>query len=109
MSQSIEINSESVAAAVTEALAAIGASANLAELKALKSTLIGEQSPIAKLNATLKNLPNDQKASAGALIGQARGEIRGQIADIVLVAKVQHRLDRGGQHQQPFSPTRDFT
>ncbi len=75
MSQSIEINSESVAAAVTEALAAIGASANLAELKALKSTLIGDQSPIAKLNATLKNLPNDQKASAGALIGQARGEI----------------------------------
>ncbi len=75
MSDTSVINSETVEAIVSEALASISAASDLAALRAIKATVIGEQSAISKLNATLKALPNEQKAAAGALIGQSRSAL----------------------------------
>ena len=75
MSDSPVINSETVSAIVTAALAEVFAAADLAALRAIRNTAIGEQSAISKLNAELKNLPNEQKAEAGAVIGKARAQL----------------------------------
>lgn len=75
MSESNSINPANVAAAVSAALEAISSSSDLASLKAVRSTTIGDQSQIAKLNAELKNVDASQKAEAGALMGKARSEI----------------------------------
>ena len=75
MSESISINSSTVDQVVAEALAAITAATDIAALRTSRNATVGEQSPIAKLNAALKNLPHEEKAAAGALIGKARGEL----------------------------------
>lgn len=75
MSDSISINPETIQAIVSAGVADIDAVGDMAALRALKANVIGDGSPVAKLNAQLKNLPNDQKASAGALIGKARAEL----------------------------------
>jgi phenylalanyl-tRNA synthetase alpha chain len=75
MSESISISEQSVQAVVEAGLAQIADAADLNSLKSLRAAVVGESSPIAKLNAELKNLPNDQKAAAGALIGKARAEL----------------------------------
>ncbi len=69
------ITSETVDAITATALATIIDAADLSALRAVKASVVGEQSEIAKLNATLKNLPHDQKAAAGALIGEARAKL----------------------------------
>jgi phenylalanyl-tRNA synthetase alpha chain len=75
MSAENPINQAAVDAALNEALSIINAATDLTSLKAARSNAIGEQSQIAALNAGLKNLPNEFKAEAGALIGKARGQI----------------------------------
>ena len=75
MSGSNPINDAAVAQVVSDALAAINSASDLASLKALRQSTIGEQSPIASLNAQLKSIDAAFKAEAGALIGKARGEI----------------------------------
>jgi phenylalanyl-tRNA synthetase alpha chain len=80
MSESISINSSTVDPVVAEALAAIAAAGDIAALRAGRNATVGEQSPIAKLNAALKSLPNEEKAAAGALIGKARGELNAAFA-----------------------------
>ena len=60
-------------AAVEAALAAIAAAADSAALKAARAAHAGESSPLAQLNARLRDVPGDQKAAAGKLVGQARG------------------------------------
>ena len=75
MSDTAAINSESIGAIVSAALTEIAGAQDLAALKAIRNTAVGEQSDIAKLNAELKNIAHDQKAAAGALIGKARGEL----------------------------------
>lgn len=80
MSDTSVINSETVEPIVSEAHASISAASDLAALRAIKATVIGEQSAISKLNATLKDLPHDQKAAAGALIGQSRGALNAAFA-----------------------------
>ena len=75
MSEAQSINQQSVDAIVSEALGAIASAPDLGALKALRARVIGDQSQIAGLNAQLRDLPNDQKAAAGALIGKARAEL----------------------------------
>ena len=75
MSEAQSINQQSVDAIVSEALGAIASAPDLGALKALRACVIGDQSQIAGLNAQLRDLPNDQKAAAGALIGKARAEL----------------------------------
>jgi len=64
-----------VDAAVEAALAAIAAAADTAALKAARSAHAGEGSPLAKLNARLRDVPKEKKAEFGKLVGQARGRV----------------------------------
>jgi phenylalanyl-tRNA synthetase alpha chain len=75
MSGSNPISREAVSDAVAEANSAIESATTLADLRAARASSIGEHSPIAKLNAELKNIANEFKAEAGQLIGQARGQL----------------------------------
>ncbi|QIZ98062.1 phenylalanine--tRNA ligase subunit alpha [Leifsonia sp. PS1209] len=75
MSESSEISEAAVEAAVASALAAIDAAADSAALKVVRAEHTAEGSPLARLNAAIRSVPNDQKASAGKLVGQARGTV----------------------------------
>jgi phenylalanyl-tRNA synthetase alpha chain len=77
MSEASAITPQAVETIVAEASSAIASCTDLAALKAARAAVIGDQSPISQLNAQLRNLPNDEKAAAGALIGKARGELNG--------------------------------
>ncbi|CAN5285763.1 phenylalanine--tRNA ligase subunit alpha [soil metagenome] len=69
------ISDESVATALAAALAAIESITDTASFKAARSEHSGEASTLARLNGLLRSLPNDQKASAGKLVGQARARV----------------------------------
>ena len=75
-----EITPEAVEAATTAALAAVAATTTVAELKLARAEHTGEQSTLAQFNAAIKGLPNDQKASAGKLVGEARGRVSTAVA-----------------------------
>ena len=76
MSESTSINESDVQSIVAAALSAIAAAEDVAALKSARAAISGEGSEIAKLNAALKSLPNDQKASAGAILGKAKAQIQ---------------------------------
>jgi len=75
VSDTPELNEESVRAAVEAALAAIAQADDSAALKDVRTDHLGEHSPLARLNAQLRNVPNDQKAAFGKLVGGARGQV----------------------------------
>ncbi|WP_022881820.1 phenylalanine--tRNA ligase subunit alpha [Gryllotalpicola ginsengisoli] len=75
MSDTPELNEESVRAAADAALAAIAAADDSAALKAVRAEHLGEHSLLARLNAQLRNVPSDQKAVYGKLVGGARGRV----------------------------------
>jgi phenylalanyl-tRNA synthetase alpha chain len=70
-----EITEKALAQAVTDALEAIKAAKDSAELKAVRSSFVGEASVLAQLNALLKDVPADKKAELGKIVGQARGQV----------------------------------
>jgi phenylalanyl-tRNA synthetase alpha chain len=80
VSDSVPLSEDSVASAVDAALAAIATAATVAELKTARAQHVGEASVLARLNAGLRDLPNDQKAAAGKLVGQARGRVGQAVA-----------------------------
>nr|WP_197980656.1 phenylalanine--tRNA ligase subunit alpha [Frigoribacterium sp. CFBP 13729] len=89
VSDSVPISEEAVSAAVDAALAAVATAASVAELKAARAQHAGEASVLARMNAGLRDLPNDQKAAAGKLVGGARGRVgqavagrEGQLAEL---------------------------
>ncbi|MBD8584106.1 phenylalanine--tRNA ligase subunit alpha [Frigoribacterium sp. CFBP 8766] len=89
MSDSVPISEEAVSAAVDAALAAVATAASVAELKAARAQHAGEASVLARMNAGLRDLPNDKKAAAGKLVGGARGRVgqavaarEGQLAEL---------------------------
>lgn len=73
---SLPITDDAVSAAVDAALAAIDAAADTAALKAARTAHAGEQSTLARLNASLRDVPAEQKAALGKLVGQARGRVQ---------------------------------
>jgi phenylalanyl-tRNA synthetase alpha chain len=78
------------------ALEAIAQATDSASLKAARSSFLGENSPLAALNAALKDVPNDQKASAGKLVGQARAEANqayAQAEERIVMAEQNAKLD----------------
>jgi phenylalanyl-tRNA synthetase alpha chain len=75
VSDTPELNEESVRAAVDAALAAIDAADDSAALKDVRAQHLGEHSPLARLNGQLRSVPNDQKAALGKLVGGARGRV----------------------------------
>ncbi|MBX3091586.1 MAG: phenylalanine--tRNA ligase subunit alpha [Cryobacterium sp.] len=75
MSDPSPITDQAVSDAKAAALAAVNASSTLAELKAARSAHVGDGSPLAKLNGELRNVPADQKAAAGRLVGESRAAV----------------------------------
>ena len=80
MPDPLAITDSAVESAVDAALAAIAATTDLAALKAAKSAHAGEASPLAALNALLRDVPADQKAALGKLVGQARARVGQAVA-----------------------------
>jgi phenylalanyl-tRNA synthetase alpha chain len=80
VSDAPQITPETVAAAVDSALAAIAAASDTAELKAARSAHSGEGSPLARLNASLRDVAPEHKAEFGKLVGQARGRVNQALA-----------------------------
>jgi phenylalanyl-tRNA synthetase alpha chain len=75
VSDPTEISESDVQAVVDSALAAVSAATDSASLKRVRAEHLAEASPLARLNASLRNVPNDQKAAAGKLVGQARARV----------------------------------
>ncbi|MBN9606939.1 MAG: phenylalanine--tRNA ligase subunit alpha [Actinomycetales bacterium] len=75
MSDAPRITESAVAEAVDAALAAVASAADSAALKAARSAHAGEASPLAQLNAAIRDLPGSEKAAAGKLVGQARARV----------------------------------
>ncbi len=75
MSDSTPITEETVSAAVEAALAAVAAAEDLGALRAARTAHLGENSPLARLNASLRSVAADQKSSAGKMVGGARARV----------------------------------
>jgi phenylalanyl-tRNA synthetase alpha chain len=75
MPEKIQITKASVDAAVSDALKLIQAATDLASLKSIKASAIGEGSKIASFSSVLGKLPTEEKAEAGKLITAARNEL----------------------------------
>ncbi|MFC6357228.1 phenylalanine--tRNA ligase subunit alpha [Luethyella okanaganae] len=75
MSEPTLISEPAVTAAVDAALTAIGAADDSSMLLLVRTEHLGEASPLARLNAELRNVPSDQKAGFGKLVGQARSRV----------------------------------
>ncbi|MEZ3159771.1 phenylalanine--tRNA ligase subunit alpha [Microbacterium sp. BWT-B31] len=93
--QNSEITPEAVDAAVQAALHAVAAASDSAGLKAARSAHAGEGSPLAALNARLRDVPNERKAEFGKLVGQARARVNqafaareGEIIEAETVARL---------------------
>ncbi|GAB3604323.1 phenylalanine--tRNA ligase subunit alpha [Microbacterium aureliae] len=80
MSDAPEITPDAVSAAVAQALAAIAGAGDTAALKAVRSAHTAEGSPLAALNARMRDVPEDRKAEFGKLVGQARAEVNQALA-----------------------------
>jgi phenylalanyl-tRNA synthetase alpha chain len=74
------ITESATASAVAAALEAVAATTNSVELRAARTEFAGEASELARMNASLKDVPSDQKAALGKLVGQARGQVNAAIA-----------------------------
>jgi phenylalanyl-tRNA synthetase alpha chain len=80
VSEPIPITESTAAEAVAAALGAVAAACTSAELRAARTEFTGELSTLARMNASLKDVPGDQKASLGKIVGQARGQVNAAIA-----------------------------
>ena len=90
------ITEPAVEAAVEAALAAIAAAHDAAALRAARAEHAAETSPLARFNAAIRDLPGDQKAAAGKLVGAARGRVNQAFAaqeQTVLAAEETARLE----------------
>jgi phenylalanyl-tRNA synthetase alpha chain len=76
-----EITPQAVDSAVKAALGAISAAQDSAALKAARAAHAADGSPLAKLNASMRDVPADQKAAAGKLVGEARVRVSAALAD----------------------------
>jgi phenylalanyl-tRNA synthetase alpha chain len=70
-----QISEETVGAAVEHAMAALAATTDSASLAEARSAHIGEASPLARLNGSLRSLPPEQRKDAGKLVGQSRARV----------------------------------
>ena len=96
MSDTSPITESGVNEAVETALTAIAGAQDVAALKQVRSAHAAEGSPLATFNASLRDVPNDQKAALGKLVGQARGRVTQALSareDELAVAEESARLD----------------
>lgn len=74
MSETRSIESAATDAA-DAALAAIASATTMTELRSARAAHVGETSPLARLNASLKSVPAEDRAAAGKAVGQARARV----------------------------------
>ena len=98
-----EITESAVSTAVEQALAAFAAATDSAELKAARAAHTAEGSPLARLNAAMRDVPNDQKAAAGKLVGEARGRVN------AAAAEAQERIESAEEIAQLAAEAVDVT
>jgi len=98
-----EITESAVSTAVEQALAAFAAATDSTELKAARAAHTAEGSPLAKLNASMRDVPNDQKAAAGKLVGEARGRVN------AAAAEAQERIEAAEEEAQLAAEAVDVT
>ncbi|MDP9028654.1 MAG: phenylalanine--tRNA ligase subunit alpha [Actinomycetota bacterium] len=90
-----QITENAVEAAVAAALADIAAARDSAALKAARAAHSAEGSPLANFNSAIRNVPGDQKAAAGKLVGGARARVNeafGAQESVVLAAEEASQL-----------------
>ncbi len=69
------LDTDQVEAMVAAAIEAIEAAKDSAQLKRVRLDHVADKSPLALANRRIGTMPPDQRKSAGALIGQARGRV----------------------------------
>lgn len=99
----LTLTPEAVQSALDAALAALAAASTSTELKAAQKAHMAEGSPLALLNAEIRNVPKEQKKEAGKLVGQARGEV-----NKAFQAKQDDILERE-KHERLAQETMDVT
>jgi len=77
-----EITPDKIAQVIAKADELLASAQDIEQLKSLRSKIIGDDSEISQLNAAIKSLPNDQKANAGKLVGEAKGKINASYSEI---------------------------
>jgi phenylalanyl-tRNA synthetase alpha chain len=90
-----EITESAVSTAVETALAAFAEAKDSADLKAARTAHTADGSPLSRLNASMREVPGDQKAAAGKLLGEARARVNAAAAEAeerILVAEEELRL-----------------
>ncbi|WP_334171780.1 phenylalanine--tRNA ligase subunit alpha [Sinomonas sp.] len=75
------LDEAAVTAAVERALEDISGASTLDELKAVRIAHTGEKSPLALANRAIGSLPKESKASAGKIVGSARGRVNKAIGE----------------------------
>jgi phenylalanyl-tRNA synthetase alpha chain len=75
MASSEGISEAEVQAATKDALSQIASASSIADLKKVRTSVLGDNSTLASFSARLGKLPADQKAEAGKLVGSARAQI----------------------------------
>ena len=75
VSETNPISATDLETAVSAALAAADGAASLNDLRAAKSEHLGAGAAFSKLSALMREVPNDQKAETGKLMGQAKARI----------------------------------
>ncbi|UEJ82488.1 phenylalanine--tRNA ligase subunit alpha [Brachybacterium halotolerans subsp. kimchii] len=76
----VTIDEPTIGAAVDAALAAIASAGSTAELKQVRIDHVGDASVLSRANASIRDLPKDQKAFAGKLVGQSKGRVQQALA-----------------------------
>ncbi|MEO5534267.1 MAG: phenylalanine--tRNA ligase subunit alpha [Pseudolysinimonas sp.] len=75
-----EITPKAVAEAVAAALSAISQAQDSISLKAARSAHTADGSPLSQFSASMREVPADQKAAAGKLVGEARAAVTAALA-----------------------------
>lgn len=71
----MSLDPNNIAEIKRDALAAIASALDLDSLKMVRTAQVGDRSPIAKANQTLSQIPVEERAALGKIIGQARADI----------------------------------
>ena len=80
MSGNNAITPENVEVAVRHALDAFSGATSVEQLKAAKTAHLGEKSALSVMNATLRDLPPEVKASSGKLMGESKARVAAALA-----------------------------
>jgi len=74
------ITPENVEVAIRHALDAFSGATSVEQLKAAKTAHLGEKSALSVMNATLRDLPPEVKASSGKLMGESKTRVAAALA-----------------------------